>query len=65
MGILWCAAVHSVPGLNMKVAVTAEGKREAALLLVGERCPERRRQIVADAGAAGETVPLMRFLEIP
>jgi hypothetical protein len=48
-----------------EVAVAAEGEGETALLLVGKRRAEGGRQIVADAGAAGETVPLMRLLEIP
>jgi len=33
--------------------------------LVGERGPQRRRQRVADTGAAGDAVPLIGLVEIP
>ena len=52
-------------GIEHEVAVAAERHREAAVLLVGKRRAERRRQIVADAGAAGAAVPLVRLVEIP
>ena len=48
-----------------EVAVAAERDGEAAVLLVGERRADRGRQVIADAGAAGDAVPLVRLLEVP
>ena len=49
----------------MKSPSPPNATREAAVLLVGERRAERGRQIVADAGAARDAVPLIRLLEVP
>src|ERR1700722_8524249 len=51
--------------IKHEVAVAAEGNREAARLLVGERRTERGRQIVTNSSAARTAIPLIGLIEVP